>query len=187
MQIFTERFGLYICDGEQIHAHHAGFDLTATLHADDDSTPPWKREDGHGEVSEWTDRKKAPGERVLSRDGRSFYRYYDFQDAVQRARREGWRTEGDESLTLAQRAVKAAERDFNVLRAWCNSEWHYFGVAITVSKSGVQLTGDFDHAAWGIEGNYPDSDNSYFVEVANDLAGYAIAAAKAKLAELRAA
>lgn len=37
---------------------------------DNDCTPPWERCDGHGPVSEYTNRKKAPGEMILYNDGR---------------------------------------------------------------------------------------------------------------------
>lgn len=76
-----------------------------------------------------------------------------------------------------------------IFSAWANDEWNYFGVAVTVEKCGVQLTGAYDHALWGIEGNYPAADdrsdtNGYFVDVANDLLPDAIQAAKDKIKEL---
>jgi hypothetical protein len=37
---------------------------------------------------------------------------------------------------------------------------------------------------WGIEGNYPGEDNSYFLEVADELIEEALSAAKNKLKEL---
>jgi len=39
-------------------------------------------------------------------------------------------------------------------------------------------------ALWGIEMNYPGSDNSYLLEIANEYASEAFEAAKAKLASL---
>lgn len=72
----------------------------------------------------------------------------------------------------------------NVMRGWKNDEWFYCGVGVTIHKAGVQLTGQFDHALWGVECNYPGSDNDYLREVANDSLQEALAAAKAKLAEL---
>jgi hypothetical protein len=72
--------------------------------------------------------------------------------------------------------------------AWERDEWHYFGIAVTVWRAGVQLTGDFDHALWGIEGNCKTGDdsnvNAYFRAVANDQLPEAIAAAKEKIQEL---
>lgn len=78
-----------------------------------------------------------------------------------------------------------------VMRAWENDEWHYYGIAVTVEKDGIQLTGKYNHAIWGIEGNYPskgkENTNRYFREVANDCLPEALADAKAKLAQLCAA
>ena len=79
----------------------------------------------------------------------------------------------------AQQAL--AER---VMAAWKNDEWFYCGVAVTVSRADVQLTGRYTNALWGIECNYPDSDNDYLREVANELLGEALDAARAKVAEL---
>lgn len=75
-----------------------------------------------------------------------------------------------------------------VMDAWLADEWHYYGVAVTVWKDDVQLTGDYDHALWGIEGNWPvrkknENPNTYFREVANDHLPEALADAKAKLAK----
>ena len=68
--------------------------------------------------------------------------------------------------------------------AWRNDEWFYCGVAIQVSRAGVDLTNEYGAALWGIEANYPGSDNAYLTEVAEGLVSEALDAAKAKLAEL---
>lgn len=68
--------------------------------------------------------------------------------------------------------------------AWFNDEWFYCGVVLSVSRAGVTLD---DHAAslWGIECNYPDGDNSYLREVANELLPEAIKSAERILESLR--
>jgi hypothetical protein len=71
-----------------------------------------------------------------------------------------------------------------VMQAWQNDEWFYCGVAVTVARWDVELTGQFANALWGIECNYPDSDNSYLSDVANELLGEAIEQARAKIAQL---
>lgn len=71
-----------------------------------------------------------------------------------------------------------------VMRAWKNDEWHYFGVAVTIEKQGIELVDRYEHAVCGIEGNYPDGDNTYFREVANELLDEAIEIAKGKIAKL---
>lgn len=54
------------------------------------------------------------------------------------------------------------------LKAYQNQEWWFCGIVLSVSKNDVIL----DHYAvslWGIEANFPGSDNSYLTEVANEL------------------
>lgn len=148
----------YVIDGMAWECSRGKWTYTARIVSDEDMGPPWEEHDGHGPVSEWTTRAKRPGERVLNQDGNS-RRYYDFQEAVKIAKRDGW---GPGSPSAA------AERDFEALRAWCNDEWRWVGVVVSVSYAGVMLS---KHAAslWGIECNYPGSDNSYLLEVANEL------------------
>lgn len=185
MTRFTESFGCYVCDGDSIETVHDGFTIVATVYRDNDGDAPWERDDCRGPVSEWVTRDKLPGERVLISDG-SHHRYYDFQEACRIARKDGWGCEGGPRTNESVKAyaARAVERDFDVLQAWCNDEWHYCGVAVTVSKADTRLTGKYDHALWGIEMNYPDSDNSYLVEVANGLIDEALDAAKSRLNEL---
>lgn len=81
---------------------------------------------------------------------------------------------------LARHMAKAQA----VMAAWKNDEWFYCGVAVTVSKADIELTHQYDHALWGIECNYPGSDNSYLMEVANEYVKEALESARAKLKEL---
>lgn len=175
-QSFTTYAGLGAYAGQNISCEVDGFTVTARLERDDDAGAPWEREDGHGAVSEWTRRAKAPGERVLNEDGRS-RRYYDFAGAVETAKRDGW---GGDGATPGERAADAAEKDFARLRAWCDDEWEYVGVVLTVEREGVRLTDDYGAALWGIESDAGD----YLREVANQLLGDALDAARAKLAQL---
>lgn len=82
--------------------------------------------------------------------------------------------------TLERHMAKAKA----VMDAWLRDEWHYFGVAVTVERHGVLLTGRYDHALWGIEGNYPGSDNDYLRDVANQLLDDALDTARAKISQL---
>jgi len=183
--IFTKGFDGYICDGETITAEFEGLQFTATIHRDDDTGEPWKEHDGHGPVSDWTRRDKLSGELILNNDGSS-KRFYDFAEAVKIAKRDGWGVKGGrlENETSGQYAARAAKHDFEVLQAWCNDDWQWCGVAVTVAKNGVQLVDDYECALWGIEMNYPGLDNSYLLEIANEYASEAFEAAKAKLAGL---
>lgn len=79
------------------------------------------------------------------------------------------------------------EHALAVRKAWEDDEWHYVGVALSVTRDGVMLD---EHAAslWGIECNYPLADggynNGYLLEVANELLPEALEAARAKFDEL---
>lgn len=177
--IVFPKFSDYVSSGDHVEIEHEGFTLRATMYHDPDMGPPWEEHDGHGPVSDWTGRPKRPGERVLARD-RDNYRYYDFQAAMAQSRAEGWGGPYP-YRTLGIACVAAVEADFRSLKAWCNDEWHWCGVAVTVWKDDTCLTGEYEHAVWGIEANHPDSDNRYLSEVASDQAAAALKAARAKV------
>ena len=103
-----------------------GLSFAVSMEHDDCMSPPWKEEDGHGPVSEWTRYGKAPGELVLVED-HGCKRYYDFAEACRIARRAHW---GGFQGTPRQQAALAARADFERLRAWCQGEWSY--VVLTV-------------------------------------------------------
>lgn len=72
------------------------------------------------------------------------------------------------------------------LESWQRDEWHYVGVALSVSRSGVVLD-DYAASLWGIDMNYPRKggvDNSYLTEVANDLLEEALRSGRAVLDQL---
>ena len=81
----------------------------------------------------------------------------------------GWRDRFD----------KAQARAEAVMAAWKNDEWYYCGVILSVAIDGLTLD-RFAASLWGIEANYPDSDNAYLTEVANELLPEALEAAKAE-------
>ncbi|PHR60236.1 MAG: hypothetical protein COA43_08040 [Robiginitomaculum sp.] len=85
----------------------------------------------------------------------------------------GWRKRFDEQQALAQ----------TIMDAWLNDEWFYCGIILSVRIGETSLT---DHAAslWGIEANFPKSDNSYLLEVANELLDEALKQAKTERARL---
>jgi hypothetical protein len=179
--MFVEKFDRYVCHGESISCEVEGFTITATIEADTDMGPPWEEHDGHGPVSAWTSRNKRPGERTLNEDHGS-RRFYDFAEAVKIARADGWGPPID-GKTKGEIAAAAVERDFKVLKAWCNDDWYWVGVRLSVKRNDVTLC---KHAAslWGIEANYPDSDNAYLTEVANELLDEALDVARKQLAKL---
>lgn len=161
-----------------------GFTVTATLYRDDDATPPWDREDGHGEVTDWTSRDKAPGEVILSSD-RGSHRFYDMAGAVALAKRD-WIGDAIPYRTRGIAAAIAAQSDFETLKAWCNDEWEYVGVCLSVSKGGVDLTGRYGASVWGTECGGPGFTGSHLNELASELVEEALDAARDALARLAA-
>ena len=159
-----------------------GFTIRAALEMDHEHGAPWE-EDGHGPVSDWTARAKAPGELVLDASmGR--YRYYDYDEACCIALRDGWDAAplgtglASDWVAHANRAAKAARADYERLRAWCQGGW-YNVVVVTVSKAGIELGGA---ALGGVESDA----GAYLVEVANELLDEAMAEARATLGRLAA-
>jgi hypothetical protein len=161
-------------DGDTFERHGRTFKVE--LPYDDDRDAPWDREDGHGPVSDWrrvdscTGRPtKAPGERVIYRDGRD-YRTYDFAAALRMAAADGWGLSDEDRAKLAQRLgrdptkrevqVQAVEQDYQRLQAWCCDEWGYVGVVVADTATGDR------ESLWGIESDCED----YIVEVAHEMA-----------------
>lgn len=144
-----------------------GYSVRVQVEYDNDMGPPWEEHDGHGPVSEWTTRDKAPGERVLCVD-RSQKRYYDFAAAVKLARKDGWGADGDAGMKPGAKAAHAANADYEFLRRWANDQWHWICVGVEVSRAGAVIDRDY---CGGIE-----DDGDYWREHASDTANAIIAA-----------
>lgn len=147
-----------------------GFTVSARIEADDYNNAPWENDCGHGPVTGWERREKRAGERVLCSDGFS-KRFYDFAGAVRIARRDGWGCAGGRlpGETARAYAARAAEADFQRLRAWCNDEWRYVGVVLSVSRNGVLLE-RLAASLWGIESDAED----HLAKIAEELLPEAI-------------
>jgi hypothetical protein len=130
---------------------------------DEDHGAPWEECDGHGPVSVWERRNKLPGELVLVED-RGGRRFYDFAEAVRIARRDGWNTAPYNWPSKGAQAAAAAKADYEYLRGWCNDQWHYCGICVTLQ--GVEH--EISASLWGIEAGL-DSSDEYHEEVIDDL------------------
>ena len=82
-----------------------------------------------------------------------------------------------------QRFAKAQAEAEAIMAGWRKGEWFYCGIVLSVSVDGVELA---PHAAslFGLEANYPETDNSYLTEVAENLLPDAMTAAREVLARL---
>jgi hypothetical protein len=156
-----------IGDGDTFETEGLRFRVTHVR--DEDMREPWKEHDGHGVISDWTDRGKSPGERILVSD-RSQHRYYDIQESIKIALRDGWGVEHPEGKTKRQIAAEAVEEDFRRMKAWCDDEWWWVGVVVALLDTDGNPIGrpECRESLWGIEG---DSGAEYFDEVARELAG----------------
>lgn len=147
-----------------------GMYATVELPYDECMGEPWKEHDGYGDVSEWTNRDKRPGERILCTDHGS-RRYYDFAGAIAKAKKEGWGLAEKELAELAARLGRkptngevieqAVERDFDRLKGWCDNDWHWVSVHTTLFDADDNEIAD----EWcgGVE-----DDTDYWQEIAAD-------------------
>lgn len=107
---------------------HEGRTFRVEFPYDDDQDTPWKREDGHGPVTEAPRRpnyhgriSKSPGQRVLGE-----HWLYDFAEAVRIARRDGW---GVPATSMRMAKAEGRHRAFaswgwNSGRLTLTSDWH---------------------------------------------------------------
>jgi hypothetical protein len=142
----------YLIEWERDHAHGA----------------PWE-EDGHGIVSDWETRPKKPGEIILSEGRWGKKRFYDLQASIKLAKAEGWNTSPYEWPTKGAQAHAAAMADYEYLRRWCNDQWHYCGIIVTLADEEGEPT-DITASLWGIEDDGYCSDG-YHATVIQDLIG----------------
>lgn len=158
----------------------ASLDLTAfdyegkTFHVkimdDDCCEPPWEHCDGHGPVSDWTRRDKKAGEWVLCEDN-GLKRYYDFAEAMRMAKEEGWDAKPYGVGTKGERALRAVTADFEWLRKWCNDDWKYVTLHVTlfgeVDEYGYA---DVEYEDYLGRVEYDYSSNGYWLEAAKEMA-----------------
>lgn len=144
---------------------------------DEDAGLPWERSDGHGPVSDWTARPKRPGERILAEDIVGVRRYYDWQAAMQQAKREGWGAPDNRPPDTQSPIEAAVQADFTYLRDWCLDRWHYCGIQVRLLREDGTPTA---HTAsrWGIEDGL-ESSPAYHAEIIAELAEQAHAAQQA--------
>lgn len=149
---------------------HLGVTVRIEYFYDGDSTP-WD-DDGHGPVRKsnhrhgvnWsTNGDKKPGERPLNCPDRNEYQfYYDWQQAMKIAKRDGWNAAPYDAPNRALRAVQA---DFDFLRGFLNDQWHYAGIVCTVLDTDGDETEETD-SCWGFEtlNNYHETEGKSMAE-----------------------
>lgn len=129
---------------------HCGETIRIEYFHDADSGTPWENAEGHGPVrtSNYRHGDKKPGERPMNCPDRNEYQfYYDWQQSMKIAKRDGWNTAPYDAPNKALRAVQA---DFDFLRGFLNEEWGYVGIVCTVLDAEGEETTDAD-SCWGFE------------------------------------
>lgn len=163
---------------------HKGHWFLVEVERDEDMGEPWKVHDGHGVISQWTCRNKLPGERVLVED-RGSRRYYDIEATMKRAKRDGWGLDAKDTEDLTKKLgraptkgeiiAEAVEQDYQRMKAWCNDDWYWVYVKVTLLDVGGKKT-EFRNSLGGIDG---DDQEDYLKEVAEELADECIDEAEA--------
>lgn len=151
---------------------HCGVTVRIDYFYDSDHGFPWDECDGHGPVRKsnhrhgvnWsTNGDKKPGERPLNCPDHNDYQfYYDWQQAMKIAKRDGWNTAPYDAPNKALRAVQA---DFNFIHGFLNDQWHYAGIVCTVLDSDGDGTEETD-SCWGFEtlNNYHETSGHEMAE-----------------------
>lgn len=139
---------------------------------------PWLECDGHGPVSDWTSRDKQPGEWTLSSDRRSRL-FYDAQEAQRIALRDNWGIDAEARAAWAQRsgreptrkqvAAAAVRRDFDYLRRWCEDDWYYCILCVTLLDVDGNETEEQDYLG-GVESDSADHIANCARELADGIA-----------------
>lgn len=182
---------------EETTVEHMGLTFKVTVEQDTDTGRPWQEHDGHGPVREghrsdyYRGIEKTPGERVLFAGDRNQYTWlYDWAGAVKLAEKDGWGVSEDrrpanwETLTKGQQRELAVQSDFDFLKAWCDEEWVWAGVVVTLMVEGKggdlveydgPLAGTFHDSLWATEywqyEGLKGAKNSHIKEVIDELIG----------------
>lgn len=104
---------------------------------------------------------KKPSERPLNEPDRNHYQYYyNWQRAMQKAKKEKWNTEPFDAPNQAERAVQA---NFDYYKAYLNQEWNYVTITVWLAEHP-----QYEHAVGGFE-TYKDYHEESVPEVAQEL------------------
>ena len=159
----------HLYDGETFE--HKGYTFRVEFQHDQDNGAPWDECDGHGIVSDWTRRQKAPGERLLA-ESRGSFRYYDIAETIKIARRDKWGPATEIAGESARaRAARAVNEDYEYLRLWCSDQWQYLGVIVThveFDDDDNEVDTDLSESLWGVE-SYKDYHMTVAYELADEL------------------
>lgn len=181
---------------------YRGLRFTVDTEPDLDHGAPWEAADGHGIVTEWISQADQYDSPELYQDRSKFYplgtperdgsqRFYDMEATIRKAVKEQWglspqamqdlQNEWQAGTVLSQAVIthRAVLLDRDYLAAWCNDEWHYVGVVVTLQGTSLQAT------LWGVQDNDEDYIRTVARELADELIATALPAIEQQIAKLR--
>ena len=145
-----------------------GFTVYYMFENDRDYGPPW--EDTDEDLVRKADKSpgrwygesdKKPHERPLNRADRNHYQfYYNWQRAMQKAKKEKWNTPPYDAPNQAERAVQA---NFDYYKAYLANEWNYVTITVWLAEHP-----QYEHAVGGFE-TYKDYHKESVQELAEEL------------------
>lgn len=131
-QIQRRKHRLLPSYGSETYDLPGGMYAVIEVERDDYQEPPWEESDGHGVVSDWEHREERDRRWVLCQD-RWDYRYYDWRETLEIAKRDRWGPGPDK--------MAAVRRDFEYLSGWCNDRWYYVTLTVTLfDEHGCEIT-----------------------------------------------
>lgn len=133
------------------------------------------RRDGWGISDAALQELRGPTRRVVASE-------YHVENGI-RQDKLTWEDCAPRKVTKRMIASASAMSDYESLKAWCNDEWYWGRIVVTVThtESEIELASD---SLWGIDANYPGSDNSYLTDCAMELAESALSEARNRAKEL---
>lgn len=147
--IMPSRYEAY--DGEEVTDLPNGWKLKVEFLHDSDHEPPWESCDGTGviegnpryglgdEYKEW-----ALGD----------YRYFDWKATLPIAIKEGWDAPPYHTGTKHEQAMRAMRSTYDYLRRWCNDQWWYVGMTVTLLDEDDTILRE--DSCWGYESDSMD-------------------------------
>ena len=150
---FTERFDTFVCEGDCIACEQDGFRIVARIVRDDCPDAPEFRGSENAPVERFPEGRQDGFWPSLNKDAPGFI---------------------GPGNNFRERFAKAQAEAEAIMEAWRRDDWFYCGIVLSVSLDGVILD---EHAIslWGVEANYPGSDNGHLTDVADDLLPDALA------------
>jgi hypothetical protein len=173
---FQERFSPYVCEGDSIACEIEGFRITARIFREFRgiaNAPVERLPEGRPEAPDRYQNGCWPS---LDMKDPGFIGEAD-QGSVQ------WTDPPPNGNNVRERLARAQAEAEAIMAAWRRDDWFYCGIVLAIACETVELS---THAAslWGVEANYPGSDNACLSEVADALLADALEAGRQVLARL---